>query len=88
VSKFEIKWIDRGREPQRPPNPSYPSGIDVDVSHGAEPACVADLPYPARRCGFYFVKCSICGYVVALTTAGRPDDPRSIRVPCQLTGAA
>lgn len=30
--QFTITWHDSGREPQCPPNPAYPSGIDLDGS--------------------------------------------------------
>lgn len=84
---FKIEWIDRGREPQCPPNPAYPDGIDLD---GAQelgvPTCKTALPYPAKRCGLYYVECKICGSNALITTAGRPDDPRSVCIPCQLKG--
>ena len=78
-----VEWIDRGREPQAEPDPKYPSGIDVDVSEGAAKICTASLPYPAKRCGLYLIKCSVCGLSVGVTTAGRPDDPRSVKVACK-----
>jgi hypothetical protein len=81
--QFKIKWHDSGREPQCEPDPDYPSGKDVDGSFGL-PSCETPLPYPARRCGHYVVRCRLCGYSVAITTAGRPDDPRSLRMPCDL----
>lgn len=82
-SAFKIQWKDAGREPQCAPNPAYPEGIDLDASSGAAVACVAALPYPAKRIGAYTVKCKVCGVKVACTTAGRPDDPRSIKVACK-----
>ena len=78
--KHTITWIDHGREPQCPPDPAYPHG--KDVSGVPEPNCKVELPYPANRCGIYLVKCLVCGTSVAVTTAGRPDDPCSVRVPC------
>ena len=81
--RFDLAWIDHGREPQCEPNPDYPDGKDCDVTLGQRPACRSTLPYPARRCGAYIVTCKRCGYRVAVTTAGRPDDPRSIMIPCQ-----
>ena len=81
--QFSITWHDAGREPRCPPNPAYPEGIDVDGSAGAKSACQTALPYPARRCGHYLVECKLCGMRVALTTAGRPDDPRSLSMPCK-----
>lgn len=80
--KFTVQWVDLEREPQCEPNPAYPDGVDVDVSFGL-PACSASLPYPAKRCGFYRVKCQICGLAVGVTAAGRVDDPRSITIPCR-----
>jgi hypothetical protein len=83
--QFTIEWNDSGREPQCPPNPEYPNGIALDVTHaGGGPSCEAQLPYPAKRCGHYVVRCNLCDYSVVCTTAGRPDDPRSLRMPCRL----
>ncbi len=81
--RFSVAWVDAGREPQCPPNPLYPTGIELDASGGVHQACTADLPYPAKRCGRYEVKCRICGVIAAVTTAGRLDDPRTVRVPCK-----
>lgn len=83
MTKFEVEWIDREREPQCDPNPNFPEGIDVDLAKGAKYACKVPLPYPAKRCGIYLVKCATCEAGVALTTAGRPDDPRSVRIMCR-----
>jgi hypothetical protein len=83
IAKFRVKWIDDNREPQCTPDPNYPNGIDLDISEGKTPYCSSDLPYPARRCGFFMVECMNCGQIVGVTTAGRPDDPRSIKMACQ-----
>ena len=80
---MSVEWIDHERDPQCQPNPAYPDGIDLDCSNGAAKTCTVDLPYPAKRCGVYVVKCERCGLTVAATTAGRPDDPRSIKMPCK-----
>jgi C4-type Zn-finger protein len=45
---------------------------------------MTELPYPAKRCGIYLVVCERCGYSAAITTAGRPDDPRKVTLPCKL----
>lgn len=82
MTKFTIEWIDHGREPRCSPNPYYPTGIDADCSLGAAATCTAALPYPAPRCGLYIVECQHCGLRVGVTTAGRPDDPRSIKIGC------
>jgi hypothetical protein len=84
MNHHSITWRDAGQAPQCPPDPAFPDGIDLDVSKGATPACLVKLPYPAKRIGFYLVECEFCGIRVACTTAGRPDDPRSIKIPCKL----
>lgn len=85
---FKIEWIDRGREPQCPPNPAFPNGIDLDTAKEfGKPTCHAELPYPAKRCGLYYVECNICGTNALITTAGRPDDPRSVDLLCQTKGS-
>ena len=85
---FKIDWIDAGREPACPPNPNYPDGIDLDLAGRAKNTCNIELPYPAKRCGHYRVECKICGLTIGCTTAGRPDDPRSMRVACRTQGTA
>jgi len=84
---LSVVWVDGGREPQCKPNPAYPDGIDVEVPGPTGQSCFTRLAYPAKRCGYYEVRCAICRYRVAVTTAGRPDDPRSVRIGClQLAG--
>jgi len=83
TSALKIEWHDGGHEPQCKPNPAFPAGIDVDASNGAAVTCQTDLPHPAKRCGVYIVRCGVCGASVGLTTAGRPDDPRSVKVACK-----
>jgi len=79
-----VKWIDRGRRPTQKPNPNYPDGIDLDMSDGAQKTCTVKLePYPTPRCGLFAVSCSRCSLSVLITTAGRPDDPRSVKLACQ-----
>jgi hypothetical protein len=84
MSDWTVDWIDAGREPQFPPNPAYPKGIDLDLSSGAMIACIKNLPYPAKRCGHYLITCKTCGNRIVVTTAGRPDDPRSVKIACKL----
>ena len=81
--KRTIEWIDGGREPKVAPNPEYPDGVDLDYSIDGQWKCKTDLPYPAKRIGVYVVNCNECGLRVAITTAGRPDDPRSVTVACK-----
>jgi hypothetical protein len=81
---IEVTWIDRGREPQNPPDPAYPDGIHLDMTtRSTVKACTTMLPYPAKRCGIYHIECGTCGLRVAVTTAGRPDDPRSVKLSCR-----
>jgi len=79
---LKIEWKDRNREPQCAPNPEFPNGKDIDISDGAQKKCTAHVPYPAKRCGVYVIKCMVCGMKIGVTTAGRPDDPRSVTLPC------
>ena len=83
---LDVQWIDHEREPQCAPNPDFPLGKDIDLSLGASATCEVLLPYPAWRCGLYVVQCAICGWSVGVTTAGRPDDPRSIKLSCKIQG--
>lgn len=84
VDHFDKVWRDSGREPRSPPNPDYPEGIDiVALSDPGAPRCSVQLDYPAKRCGTWFLRCLRCGFTVAVTTAGRPDDPKSITVNCR-----
>lgn len=83
MSPQKVTWHDAGREPRVPFNRKHPDGVDIDLSNGAASSCRTELPWPAPRCGFYQVACA-CGQVVALTAAGRVDDPRSVKVACRL----
>ncbi len=81
---LSIEWFDRGRWPQCAPDPRFPKGKDCDLTiEDAVASCKIDLPYPAKRCGVYMVTCGRCGLRVGITTAGRPDDPRSAKLPCR-----
>ncbi len=85
---LSVTWLDFEREPRCAPDPDYPDGKDLDLAPPWGRTCETDLPYPAKRCGAYVVGCSICGQSVAITTAGRPDDPRHVRLPCRIGGNA
>jgi hypothetical protein len=82
---IHVHWVDRGYEPKSPPNPDYPDGIDIDLTGGdrVTKSCKTALPYPAKRVGYYVATCGKCGLKTIITTAGRPDDPRSVRLPCK-----
>lgn len=81
---WDMYWIDREREPTQPPNPDYPNGIEMDMSDGQK-SCESVLPYPAPRCGMFYIDCKRCGTNAMITTAGRIDDPRSVKLKCKLS---
>lgn len=83
MTQFVIEWFDAEKEPSCKPNPNYPNGIDLDLSAGAGQTCFAKLPYPAKRIGVYLVECQWCGLRAGCTTAGRIDDPRSVKLACK-----
>lgn len=83
---MKITWHDGGREPTCKPDPRFPDGIDVDASRGEEVFCRTALPYPAKRCGAFEVECPKCGARAIITTAGRADDPRSLKIACRYEG--
>lgn len=79
---MDIRFLSHNRKAQCAPNPKYPEGVDIDP--GIRPACHVALPYPAECCGLWLIQCPNCGTKTAVTTAGRPDDPRSVMVPCEI----
>lgn len=84
MTKLRVTWVDSGREPTQRPDPAHPDGIDLDLSKGQAKYCETDLPYPAKRIGAFLIRCQICGLSAWITTAGRADDPRSIKLACKL----
>lgn len=79
-----IEFQPSGRGKARcAPNPDYPKGKAVDASEG-HTACDVELPYPASECGAWIVRCKACGMSAAVTAAGRPDDPISVKIACKL----
>lgn len=83
--QFEIEFEPSGRgQARNPSNPDYPEGIDLVLTKWNQNSCLINLPYPAPECGLLFVVCNLCTLHVAITVAGRADDPRTIRVPCIL----
>lgn len=80
---LSVEWVDLHREPAHPANPKYPDGISVDLTGGKPKYCEAQLRYPAPRCGMHIITCTTCDLRVSLSTAGRADDPRSVRIPCR-----
>ncbi len=80
-----VEFVPSGRGKARcAANPDYPDGIELDVSGAAAKKCAVAIPYPAPECGHYLVKCRLCRFSVALTAAGRLDDPTKITIPCNL----
>lgn len=77
----KVQFLSRNRMAECSPNPLYPNGIELDT--GERPACKVELPYPAECVGVWFVSCDICKTTVAVTAAGRIDDPKSVMVKCQ-----
>lgn len=82
MTDLSVTFISHHRKAQVAPNPKYPDGIDVDLTKGAKVACLANLPYPAECCGILIVRCKKCSANVAITTAGRIDDPRTVKLAC------
>ena len=83
ASRFLVDWVDGHRETATPPDPTYPDGCAIDVALDAPRACRLQLAWPAQRCGQWVITCRDCGFAIALATAGRPDDPRTVRMPCR-----
>lgn len=78
-----VTFVKSGRgKAQCAPNPDYPNGIKIVITDDVK--CKVDLPYPAPECGHWSIHCSACGLTVAVTAAGRPDDPISIEIPCNV----
>ena len=84
---IDVQFLDSGREPQCKSDPRWPDGKDIslvrDYSMGDSQCCM-NLPYPAPRCGVYAITCRKCGFTAAITVAGRPDDPRTVTLPCKV----
>jgi hypothetical protein len=84
-----ITFVPSGRGKARcPSDPAYPNGVAIDpVGHDAPAWCLVKLPYPAPECGVHRIDCSLCALQVLVTAAGRPDDPVSVRIPCNVRDA-
>jgi predicted RNA-binding Zn-ribbon protein involved in translation (DUF1610 family) len=83
---YEVTFRPSGRgQAQCPSNPEYPNGVDVSCSNNPS-ARTVKLPYPAPECGLFIVRCTDCGYSIAVTATGRRDDPRSVRFACSCVG--
>lgn len=82
IADWAIIFDDAGRTAQNPSDPRFPAGVDIDTTRDLKPSCWGLLPYPAPRIGHWDITCRRCGLRVAITAAGRADDPRSLRIPC------
>jgi len=86
--QHSIEFVPSGRgKAQCPPDPAYPEGIEIDLAGHAAAWCWVHLPYPAPECGHFVVRCKLCRFSAAVTAAGRPDDPKTLRIPCDLSTA-
>lgn len=80
---FTVEFVASGRgKAQCPPNPAYPDGIRLNQCPQGAPSCTVELPYPAPECGHWRAECKECGFSIAVTAAGRADDPRSVTIAC------
>lgn len=85
MAQHDVRFKASGRgKAQCAPNPAYPDGIDLDATRPDEQTCLIALPYPAPECGYFVVDCHLCRMTIMITAAGRPDDPRSVRLPCNV----
>ena len=79
---FAVDFIRSGRGKARcAPNPNFPNGKSLVDPNSF--GCVVDLPYPAPECGIWAVTCLSCGLKVAVTCAGRADDPTRFQINCK-----
>ncbi len=78
-----IIWKGTGRTATSRSVPRWPDGIDLDLTADETRRCRVRLPYPAPEVGAHLLVCRHCGVRVAVTAAGRPDDPRSVTIPCR-----
>lgn len=80
-----VKFEPSGRgKAQCEPDPRYPNGIALPKppANVCPDTCFIELPYPAPECGIFLATCNTCRNVIAITAAGRPDDPISFYMPC------
>lgn len=79
-----ITFAPSGRgKAQCAPDRAFPEGVKLIIEKPGEKACKVTLPYPAPECGMWIVRCDDCPMSLAITAAGRPDDPISVTIPCE-----
>lgn len=83
MSQHTVEFFRSGRgKAQCPADPAYPHGIAIDGATAGAPSCLVPIPYPAPECGVWIVRCQECETSIAITAAGRADDPVSVRIAC------
>lgn len=84
---IHVRWESLNRKAQCEPDEHYPDGIEIDATTERDRfACRVDIPYPPPhpgQCGLWAVDCDHCQSTFICTAAGRPDDPKSMTVPCR-----
>ena len=81
--QFVIEFHASGRGKARcPADPQFPDGVRATMARSGAPSCTIEFPYPAPECGHWQAVCRLCGFSIAITAAGRADDPRSLTVNC------
>lgn len=78
-------WYGNGKLAKCAPNPDFPNGKPLDFSRGSV-YCEIELEHPAPCIGAWVIECKQCGIKVALTAAGRVDDPSTIKLGCKACG--
>lgn len=79
-AKITVTFVPSGRGKARcPADPDFPYGKALDMCNGA-PGEWVELPYPAPECGM-FVIAGAQIESVAVTAAGRADDPTKVKLP-------
>ena len=75
-----VTFVPSGRgKAQCPVNPDFPYGKALDLCAG-KPGVWVELPYPAPECGAFIIAGERIDSV-AVTAAGRADDPTKVKVP-------
>ena len=85
TAHMAVKFFPSGwGKAQCPPDPRYPEGVILKANVADDtPVCTFELPYPVPERGFIIVDCERCGATVAISAAGRLDDPVSVTIPCR-----
>jgi hypothetical protein len=83
MTRHSVTWCSHDRKARCAPDPDFPDGKDIDVAGKAASACQVALPYPAACCGVWLITYTECGLNVGVTAAGRPDDPKTVRIACK-----